>query len=389
MDRTLNIGLAWHSDRNTNLGVGALTVGNIALADAAARRAGVVPAYHLFQPRDAAEPYVTAIAARHELTQRYLWSPQGFARDVARLDLMLDIGAGDSFTDIYPLKRFLMLIGTKYLGTGAGVPLILSPQTIGPFTRQPQSWLAAAMMRRAEIVFARDTASLEAARKLAPEADNRLAVDVAFALPFTRAAKGPGTRVGINVSGLLYGGGYTGRNEFGVTIDYREFTHALVEAMLARPGVTVELISHATSRDMPEDDDARAVEKVAAAFPAARAIAPFPSPSAAKSHISGLDFLVGARMHATIAAYSSGVPVVPVSYSRKFEGLFGSLSYPWLVPVKGMTTEEALAFTLDAFDRRAELAADIGRGQARIEEGLEAYVAALAGQFTRILDKRT
>lgn len=387
MDRKLNIGLAWHSDRNTNLGVGALTVGNIALADEAARRAGVTPAYHLFQPKDDAEPYVTGIASRHALTQKYLWGPGGFRRDVRMLDVMLDIGAGDSFTDIYPMKRFSMLIGTKLLGTATGVPLVLSPQTIGPFSRQPQSALAAWMMRRAEAVFARDTASLEAAQALAPDARNRLAVDVAFALPYTPAAKGPGTRVGINVSGLLYGGGYTGRNEFGISIDYREYTHALVEALLARPGIAVELISHATSRDMPEDDDARAVEKVAAAYPEVRAIPPFPSPSAAKSHISGLDFLVGARMHATIAAYSSGVPVVPVSYSRKFEGLFGSLSYPWLVPVKGMTTEQALAFTLDAFDRRDALAADLGLGQQRVREGLEDYVAALAELFARIAGK--
>lgn len=384
MARILNIGLAWHSDGNPNLGVGALTVGNMALADEAAARAHVTPRYHLFQPRDVGKPYLSGFASRHELTQKYVWSPSGFAKDARSLDVMLDIGAGDSFTDIYPIRRFMLLIGTKFLCARTGVPLVFSPQTIGPFSRQPHSMLAAWTMRHAETVFARDATSLEAAQRLAPEAKNRLAVDVAFALPFKPAAKGPGTRVGINVSGLLYGGGYAGNNAFGLTIDYQEFTHRLVDALLARSGVSVELISHATSPNLPADDDASAVAKVAAAFPGAKPIPPFASPSEAKSHISGLDFLVAARMHATIAAYSTGVPVVPISYSRKFEGLYGSLSYPWLVPAKGMTTEEALRFTLDAFDRRRELAADMSLGEAQIRNGLEAYVCALAALFSDV-----
>ena len=86
-------------------------------------------------------------------------------------------------------------------------------------------------------------------------------------------------------------------------------------------------------------------------------------------------------MHATIAAYSSGVPVVPISYSRKFEGLFGGLGYGWMVPVRGLTTEAAIAYVLDAFERRAELAADIARGRAVVEAGLETYVAELATRF--------
>jgi hypothetical protein len=48
----------------------------------------------------------------------------------------------------------------------------------------------------------------------------------------------------------------------------------------------------------------------------------FYSPVEAKSYISGFDLLIGSRMHCCIAAYSSGVPVFPLGYSRKFKGLF-------------------------------------------------------------------
>ncbi|MBS3960426.1 MAG: polysaccharide pyruvyl transferase family protein, partial [Sandarakinorhabdus sp.] len=99
---------------------------------------------------------------------------------------------------------------------------------------------------------------------------------------------------------------------------------------------------------------------------------------------SGLDFVVAARMHASIAAWSSGVPVLPVSYSRKFEGLYKALDYPWLVPAKGLSTDEAVAKSLDAFDRRAEVKADIARGAAAVESGLETYVAYLAQLFREL-----
>ena len=205
---------------------------------------------------------------------------------------------------------------------------------------------------------------------------------VAFALPFTPQPKGPGTRVGINVSGLLFSGGYSGANEFGLTVDYRAFTEKLIEALLAK-GVTVELVAHVNTH-VPRDDDGAACDELKARYPDVVRVPGFSSPSEAKSYISGLDFLVAARMHASIAAWSSGVPVVPVSYSRKFEGLYGALSYKWLVPAKGFSTERALEFTLDAFERRAELSADIARGQPAVDAGLETYVGWLAETLKRL-----
>jgi polysaccharide pyruvyl transferase WcaK-like protein len=382
--QTINIGLLWHSDSNRNFGVGALTVGNMAIAREAAARAGLEPRFSIFQPRDIHPAYVEGIAARHALGQSYVFSPGGFGRDVAALDVMLDIGAGDSFTDIYPLKRFVLLVGTKLRTRMAGVPLVFSPQTIGPFSRQPHTALAGLALKAAAGVFARDPLSFDAARALAPGARVERSVDVAFMLPFERAARGPGVRVGINVSGLLYNGGYTGRNEFGLAVDYRDFTHRLVEAFLAMEGVTVELIEHVSSPEQPRDDDGLAVDAVKARYPACVRVPAFANPSEAKSHISGLDFLVGARMHATIAAFSSGVPVVPVSYSRKFEGLFGGLGYGRLVPARGMSTEDALALTLGAFAERAAVAGEIAAASAIVEEGLERYRSFLADLFAQL-----
>ena len=67
----------------------------------------------------------------------------------------------------------------------------------------------------------------------------------------------------------------------------------------------------------------------------------FNTPIEAKSYISNMKIFIGSRMHATIAAFSSGVVTIPISYSRKFEGLFNSLNYKYVINGREETTESA------------------------------------------------
>lgn len=384
----LRIGLLWHAAAAGNLGVGALSVGNIALAREAARRIGATPSFTVFGGREPGKPYITDPDITHRVIDgRYMVSPGGYRADVGKLDILLDIGAGDSFADIYGDKRFAYMVATKAMAISAGKPLVLSPQTIGPFSRQPHTAIAAWLCRKATAVFARDPLSMAVLEKLSPEARARQVVDVAFALPYDKPkprAKGGLVRIGLNVSGLLMNGGYAGGNEYGLGFDYPALTRRLVTSFLAMPDTEVHLIPHVIAPNLPRDDDAAAADALKAEFPALIRHPDFASPSAAKSMIATMDFMTGARMHATIGAYSAGVPVVPISYSRKFEGLYGGLAYPWLVNAKGMTTDAAEAFILDALARRDELAADIARGTPVVQAGLEAYVAELADLFTRV-----
>lgn len=380
--KTVKVGLLWHSDNNGNLGVGALTGGNIALIERAAERAGVRAQLHLFTPGDDAPTYYPGrFAARHEINGRFTANPSGFLAAARGVDLMLDIGAGDSFTDIYPGKRFAYMVATKLLTFAAGTPLVLSPQTIGPFSRQPHTGVAAWIMNRAKAVFPRDPLSLDAVRAMAPGAHAVRTVDVAFALPYAPQQPAARPRFGLGVSGLLYRGGHTGKSEFGLSVDYRDFMHRLIEAMLARDEADVVLVKHVRSLTRSHEDDGTAADLLRETYPQLVDGPDFTGPEDAKSFISGLDFLTAARMHATIAALSSGVPVVPMSYSRKFEGLYGGLDYQWLLPVKGMTTDQAVAYVLDAWDRRDALRADARAAMARTDALLAPYVEALTAMF--------
>ena len=90
-------------------------------------------------------------------------------------------------------------------------------------------------------------------------------------------------------------------------------------------------------------------------------LAPFAlGPIEIKSYIAGMDFFVGARMHATIGAFSSGVPVVPMAYSRKFNGLFmDTLRYNHLVDMKSDDNRACLEMIFKSFEDRYLLKEEI------------------------------
>ncbi len=379
--KSVQIGLLWHSDRSGNLGVGALTVGNIALVRGVAAEVGIDPRFVILGFNDAGVPYVDDAAVRFEPFGTR--TAPAFARSIGRLDCVLDIGAGDSFTDIYPTKRFAWIVLSKVAAILQGVPLVFSPQTIGPFlggsaAKRALGRAAFWTMRRARAVVTRDDRSRDAVRAAVPGVEPVYSVDVAFALPWTPAAPVAGRRrIGLNVSGLLWRGGYTGRGEFNLGYDYRALMTGVIEALLARGDVTVELICHVNGYAASPDNDGTVADELAARYPALVRVPDFASPSAAKSYISGLDALVAARMHACIAAFSSGVPVVPISYSRKFEGLFGSLGYTRVVPWTGMDTETALAFVTAALAEPEALRREVAEGLTAVAARLDAYRAVL------------
>ncbi len=389
----MRVGLLWHSPNSGNLGVGALTVANLAIVRQVAAEFGVPVEFTIVGMREIGARYLSEAEARVvTLDMRSLLSPSGAWRVLGEQDCVLDIGAGDSFADIYGFRRFLFLWLTKMIAIARGAPLVLSPQTIGPFTRSPYRQLARFPLDHAHVVVARDDASLECLRELAPSAKGVLSVDVAFALPFQdrRGERGADGRikVGVNISGLLFGEAQSGRNRFGLEVDYAELMRRWLAYLAARPDIEIHLLTHANGPERDDDDDGWVADLLAAEFPTAVRAPDFASPSAAKSYISSLDFLVAGRMHACIAAYSSGVAVAPVAYSRKFAGLFGMLGYRWMVPVKGMTTDQAFAYLLDSFERRAELVSDAAQGMARVEASLDVYRAELRSLFKSLMAVR-
>lgn len=385
----IRIGLLWHSTNSGNLGVGALTESNLALVREAASSVGLEPHFTVIGATDEGRSYLSDRSVGvYGLNWRALVSPSGYRSLLGRIDCILDIGGGDSFSDIYGSKAFAMLWLTKVMAVARGVPLILSPQTIGPFERQPHRLLAAFAMRRAFAIVARDPISYKLLKQMVPGTPAIESVDVAFALPFEARPRIGGEKIaiGVNVSGLMFNESSEAGNRFGLDFDYARLMRDLLAALTARPDVEVHLFCHVNSKaTRPDDDDGEVADLLATEFPSAFRVPDFASPSDAKSFISSLDFVISGRMHACIAAFSSGVPVIPIAYSRKFIGLFeGVLGYRHLVPVKGLDNQSALRFILDGIDERAGLLTELERGNALVHDRLNRYVGELKRLFSTV-----
>lgn len=283
----------------------------------------------------------------------------------------LDISGGDSFTDLYGAERFAKVAEPKELVLELGTPLILLPQTYGPFTSSDSIERSRAIVHRADQAWARDEESHAALLDLAgPDADRdrlRLGVDVAFALPCAdESVFEPELRswldqdepiAGLNVSGLVLADSTTGR--FGLAYDYRRVVVELVERL--SDGARVLLVPHVMGGAIAgTDSDPPALAEIHAALPpptrARVRIAPeFDDPRRVKALIARCSWFCGTRMHATVAALSSGVPSAALAYSPKTRGVFATCDQAeWVVPVSD-STESAVERVWTSWEHRDRL----------------------------------
>ena len=311
---------------------------------------------------DVVSEYYSTLYENLEFTRGDVFLARGkkyLLHSVKQCNCVFDFTAGDSFTDLYGQDRFFQRTGLKKKIIDSGIPLILGSQTIGPFKDPEVQKYAVDVIERCKAVFVRDGQSKQYVEQIS-QAKPILTTDVAFFLPYNKNDNKDGKKkAGFNPSGLLWMGGYTGSNQFGLTVDYQKYCKTIIE-YLFRMGYEVYLILHAYKPVVQEgyyyaDNDKLAVDALHEVYPETIVSPYFTTPMEAKSYISGMDLFIGARMHATIAAISAGIPVIPFSYSRKFEGLFSSLNYPYVVEGTKWETKKAIEKTENWIESIEEL----------------------------------
>lgn len=289
----------------------------------------------------------------------------GLAR-IDAADVVLDVSGGDSFSDIYGEHRFRTVAWPKRLSLLRRRPLVLLPQTYGPFRGARLRAEAAVLTRGATMAWARDPDSFAAlADLLGPDLDpsrHRQGVDVAFGLeprrPDEPAAEfldgwfeaAPGPVAGINVSGLITRP--EGRSQFGLAGDGHRVAEQLCVRLLDQSDHRLIIVPHVLTPD-GTDDDRVASERLYATLAARYGDRVALSPAGLDPHqtkwvIARTSWFCGMRMHATIAALSSAVPAAIVAYSDKARGVFASVGQQRHVADARRLGDEAL---LDALWR--------------------------------------
>jgi polysaccharide pyruvyl transferase WcaK-like protein len=317
-------------------------------------------------------------------------------RCLLEANLIGDIRGGDSFSDIYGIRR-LLLAASEYLVVSLlGKRVSLLPQTCGPFRSKISRVVAHWILKQAPVILVRDRRSEEIAKELlgdtGKETRVKLCPDVAFSLPAVAPPRIEITPpfesssqtclVGVNINGLLYMGGYTRDNMFRLQCNYPEFCNELVKQLASIPNTRVLLIPHTFGSHPPLEEDEGACRKV---WESVRGTGIFDNvhflegsydQSEIKNVIGRCDFLLGARMHACIAALSQGIPCVGLAYSRKFAGVFETAGMADMVlDMCKLPAGELINRCMRLFEQRVDTAQKLETAIPEVKERLRATFA--------------
>lgn len=243
-----------------------------------------------------------------------------FVRNVA---LVAAINGGDGFSDIYGTKLWKFRLREIKFAMKSNTPLILLPQTIGPF-KDPQILAEAKrIMEYASAIYIRDSQYTDKLDNMGIkyELTNDLS---AFMKPEPWKIEINPNSIGINISGLAYSNKFMDlTGQFKV---YPELMTKLVQHF-QKKGKTIYLIPHAYGYKNPEWDNDDMIstrefynsleDKTNVIFIDNDLISP-----QVKYVISKMSFFIGTRMHANFAAIFTKVPVFGLAYSFKFQGAF-------------------------------------------------------------------
>ena len=244
-------------------------------------------------------------------------------RIIKQIVLVAAINGGDGFSDIYNSSTFYWRLRETLMANRANIPVVILPQTIGPFYNIKNYNIAKSILKSAKSVFVRDTKFVDELDKLGVRYE--LTKDLsAYMMPEKCNIDIRPNSIGLNVSGLCYS------NSFRALAGQFECYPLLIDAIIRRfqdRGFNIYLIPHSYNYQQPEEsnDDIVACRAAFDKLSSKKGVylidVDLLSPQI-KYVISKMSFFCGTRMHANFAAIYTGVPLFGLAYSYKFEGAF-------------------------------------------------------------------
>ena len=246
--------------------------------------------------------------------------------------IMLSIGGDlycyDTPDYIYRVNRYLREQGCKTVLWGCSV----EPDYIDAQMAED--------LKGYDLICARETITYEALKKVNP--NTILTVDPAFVLPKQEIELPAESYIGVNVSPLIA----SREQSEGITMEnYKN----LIQYILDNTDDSVALIPHVV---WETNDDRKPLSQLKEMFADNDRVIMVDDHDCTRQKyiLSNCRIFVGARTHATIAAYSSCVPTLVVGYSVKAKGiakdLFGRYE-DYVIPVQSLKEKDDLvkAFT--------------------------------------------
>ena len=322
-----------------------------------------------------------------------------YLRKISEADVIASIAGGDSFSDIYGIGRFIYVSLPQLLALILGKKLVLLPQTIGPFKSVIAKTIARIILQRATVIFSRDRAGIGETRDLLGSRNTdgkvRFCYDVGVVVDpvmpdgmdldgLPARGNGDAPVVGVNISGLLFMGGYDQNNMFGLKSDYRQLAYDVIEHLIHKRGATVLLVPHVFGTKEHAESDAAVCELIYAElkqkYQHTLYLARGTYDQGEIKYIIGLcDLFVGSRMHACIAALSQNIPAVAIAYSKKFIGVLQTINAEFCVAdPRELEREDILAIIDLVFEQRSSI-------QVQLKQTMPAVKESVLQLFTNIM----
>lgn len=270
---------------------------------------------------------------------------------IRRADLVLSIG-GDNYSLDYGVASLAYFVGVAELAMSMGKPVALWGASVGPFAKSAAvERHMSKHLRKLAFVAVRESRSIDYLKGIRVIENVVPVVDTAFLMRpqafetdvFWPRSSAQGV-LGLNMSWLVE----HVRKQAGQSADVVAETTTFIRTVIERTDLAVLLIPHVAPLDGNEvnsDDlmNARIADALPGEFSDRLSVVP-PGLNAAqlKFVISKCRFLVAARTHATIAAFSTGVPTISIAYSVKAKGinrdLFGHEDFVLETPAVNAST---------------------------------------------------
>ncbi|MCE7556846.1 polysaccharide pyruvyl transferase family protein [Aliivibrio fischeri] len=239
-------------------------------------------------------------------------------QDIKNSDCTLSIG-GDNYSLDYGRPTLFTDLNNTVLSNRK--PVIIWGASVGPFTKDVEyERFMSKHLKKVTAIFARETMTVEYLDSIGINENVHLVADPAFVMQpdYKYKDKFKDYEVGLNISPLMKHYWSLDSEE-----EFHELITSTINKIINKINGKLLLIPHVIQN---HSNDLLLLENVYNKLPLdvkerVTLLNDDYNAEQLKGIISGLRLFIGARTHATIAAFSSNVPTISLAYSLKAEGL--------------------------------------------------------------------
>lgn len=286
--------------------------------------------------------------------------------DYAAADVILFVGGGylRSQPGVKQSLNLLMILFMFYLARNVKAKKIVAPVSVGPFAYKWQEKLTGKLLKTFDLVSVREIYSFNLLEKYMPK-KVILSTDTSLLLNFKMKQKPTSEKfiLGFTIRKWL------SKNK------QAEFEKDFYETLLRFSRKTGAAIQPIIQVDAPEygEDDKKITENISKKL-RNNSVEVLPIQKVtnlknAQDTYSGIDLLLGMRMHSNILAALVGTPFVAVSYEYKTEGISKDLGVAkYCIPVQKVTHEKLYNLLIKGYKDKKTIQETLRKNIARLSK---------------------